>query len=225
MASSRAKSRVSRLPQWPPPAKQDEDSPPPSAGAAQPQPVPVPRSHHRTSLTPPTPTTPRSSHRPPAPLPDDEQPPLPPRDIPPPRPTTPVTPRRDREFFRSGSSPLPPPVPAAPGTGTENFGSCLQTCFEAINKRHDDELRALESLRVHIFNRAKADKEYAETLAKANGRAARGIANLNQASSIVQVRNVCVHTNYSRMPMDGLGCVCVRVCVCVCVCVCACVCV
>lgn len=76
----------------------------------------------------------------------------------------------------------------------EGFGVSLQSCYEAINKRHEDELKALESLRVHIFNRAKADKEYTETLAKINVRANRGVASINQSSAIVQVRPSRKHT-------------------------------
>ena len=67
------------------------------------------------------------------------------------------------------------------------FGSCLQSCYEAINKRHDDELKALESFRVHIFNRAKAEREYADSLARINQKAQRGVANVNQSSAIVNV--------------------------------------
>lgn len=181
MASPHSRNRVSRLPQWPPPAKREESESPPPSSAGHAPPVPAPR----TSISPPaaTRTPPRSfkdKDRPPAPLPN-EQPPLPPRDvIRGPGSEPPASPRISRH---------PPPRPPAPQVG-ENFGSCLQTCFEAINKRHDDELRALESLRVHIFNRAKADKEYAESLAKANNRATKGIANLNQGSTIVQVSKV-----------------------------------
>ena len=76
---------------------------------------------------------------------------------------------------------------ADPEETVEGFGSCLQACYDAINKRHDDELRALESLRLHIFNRAKADREYAETMSKINYRANRGLTNVNQSSAIVQV--------------------------------------
>lgn len=114
-------------------------------------------------------------------------PPLPPRTelmrpVPKPRVSSPPT--------SPGTASPSPPVPAAHGgpVGQERFGSCLQTCYDAINKRHDEELRALESLRVHIFSRARADKEYAETLAKINQRANRGVANITQQSAIVQVR-------------------------------------
>jgi len=85
------------------------------------------------------------------------------------------------------ASPVPTVGSADSEETGEKFGSCLQACYEAINKRHDDEIRALESLRVHIFNRAKADREYAETLSKINNRANRGLTNVNQSSAIVQV--------------------------------------
>lgn len=86
----------------------------------------------------------------------------------------------------SASDPAPEP-PKTTADSEEKFGSCLQTCYDAINKRHDDELRALESLRVHVFNRAKADRDYAESLAKINQRASRGLSNVNQSSAVVQV--------------------------------------
>ena len=86
----------------------------------------------------------------------------------------------------SASAPAPEP-PKTTADSEEKFGSCLQTCYDAINKRHDDELRALESLRVHVFNRAKADRDYAESLAKINQRASRGLSNVNQSSAVVQV--------------------------------------
>ena len=88
--------------------------------------------------------------------------------------------------FSSASAPAPVP-PRTTADSEEKFGSCLQTCYDAINKRHDDELRALESLRVHVFNRSKADRDYAESLAKINQRASRGLSNVNQSSAVVQV--------------------------------------
>ena len=56
-------------------------------------------------------------------------------------------------------------------TSQEGFGVCLQQGYEAITKKHEDELLALESLRGHIFNRARADKEYAESLNRLNQKA------------------------------------------------------
>ena len=56
-----------------------------------------------------------------------------------------------------------------------------------INKRHDDELLALESLRAHLFNRARIDREYADKLANANLKSTRKVANINKSSAIVKV--------------------------------------
>ena len=70
----------------------------------------------------------------------------------------------------------------------EGFGVCLQQCYEAITKKHEDELLALESLRGHIFNRARADKEYAESLNRMNQKANKKVQNINQSSAVVQVR-------------------------------------
>ncbi len=170
VAAKMAQPRVKRLPQWPPPRSGEDPSPSPPPVPESRGPVAAPRVNARTSMSPPcpAPTTPKSREKPPAPLPNDQPPPrpLPPRNL------------------------HPAPTSLAPDPAGESFGSCLQaqTCYDAINKRHEDELRALESLRVHIFHRAKADKEYAESLAKANTRAAKGMANLNQSSTIVQVQ-------------------------------------
>lgn len=68
------------------------------------------------------------------------------------------------------------------------FGECLQNCHDIIHKRHEDELLALESLRNHIFSRAKFDKEYAENLAKINMKASRKMGAVgDKSSAIVQV--------------------------------------
>lgn len=73
-------------------------------------------------------------------------------------------------------------------TSQEGFGVCLQQGYEAITKKHEDELLALESLRGHIFNRARADKEYAESLNRLNQKATKKVQNINQSSAVVQVR-------------------------------------
>lgn len=126
-------------------------------------------------------------------------PPLPPRTelmrpVPKPRVSSPPTsPSGSSTASPTPPTRLPPPLASSSSSsdggpaGHERFGSCLQTCYEAINKRHEEELRALESLRVHISNRARADKEYAESLARINQRANRGVASITQQSAIVQV--------------------------------------
>ena len=115
-------------------------------------------------------------------------PPIPPRVAakPPVKPRVSSPPAHVATFSSSSPSPAAAPL----GLDHDRFGSCLQTCYDAINKRHEEELRALESLRVHIFNRAKADREYAESLARINQRATRGVANITQQSAIVQVRRL-----------------------------------
>ena len=88
----------------------------------------------------------------------------------------------------------PPPEPPSSSSfvsnysQSNNFGSCLQSSYEAISKRHEEELRALESLRGHIFKRQRADKEYADQLGRINlscERAAQFPS--STTSSIVQV--------------------------------------
>ena len=69
----------------------------------------------------------------------------------------------------------------------DNFGSCLQSASDCINKRHDDELKALESFRVFMHKRAKADAEYAATLGKIGSQAARDAGSIATGSKIVQV--------------------------------------
>lgn len=96
----------------------------------------------------------------------------------PPPPLPPVTRNRGLSTIDGGSVSL------------EGFGHCLQQGYEAINKRHDDELLALESLRGHIFHRARADKEYAESLMKMNQKASKKLTNINQSSAVVQVQTV-----------------------------------
>ena len=68
-----------------------------------------------------------------------------------------------------------------------DFGSCLQSARDCINKRHDDELKALESFRVYMHKRAKADAEYAATLGKINSQTAREMAGVGANSFIVKV--------------------------------------
>lgn len=100
----------------------------------------------------------------------------------------PVVPRRshhhpppsipDRTFSPTSSTnssvTSPPPEPPSSSSfvsnysQSNNFGSCLQSSYEAISKRHEEELRALESLRGHVFKRQRADKEYAEQLGRIN---------------------------------------------------------
>ena len=76
--------------------------------------------------------------------------------------------------------------------GADSFGKCLQGAVEAIGKRHDDELIALESLRFHIFNRAKQDKAYADELLKTNTRASKKAGMVsNPSSPIFQVSGIC----------------------------------
>ena len=105
------------------------------------------------------------------------------------------------------SSSVSPPPPAPPvarrrhmmeqpseSISQEGFGVCLQQCYEAITKKHEDELLALESLRGHIFNRARADKEYAESLNRMNQKATKKLLNINQSSAVVQVRKFSLIT-------------------------------
>lgn len=117
----------------------------------------------------------------------------------------PVAPRKIQRPPASASdvngtttSPLPPiqnvmsrAGPAASvedaGLAQEGFGHCLQQGYEAITKKHEDELLALESLRGHIFHRARADKEYAENLAKMNQKASKKVSTIDQSSAVIKV--------------------------------------
>ena len=84
--------------------------------------------------------------------------------------------------------------------GGEGFGACLQNCYDTINKRHEDELLALESLRNHVFSRARFDKDYSENLAKTNLKATRKMNSIsNKSSAIMQVKN------YGRIESSTLG--------------------
>lgn len=100
----------------------------------------------------------------------------------------PPLPRRERPSFpipaeRTFSPPMDvhpmsPPISSPTHNATASdapdlchgnkFGACLQTSYEAISKRHEEELHALESLRGHVFKRQRADKEYAEQLQRIN---------------------------------------------------------
>lgn len=99
-------------------------------------------------------------------------------DIPPP-----ILPRRPKlsssqhdrtSNVSSTPSVVSPPLPSphgstAPSLEDSNaFGYSLQSSYEAISKRHDEELHALESMRMHIFKRTKSDKDYAEQLSRIN---------------------------------------------------------
>lgn len=122
-------------------------------------------------------------------------------------PVAPRKPHRPPELngTSSTSSSVSPPPPIPPVarrrpmmeqmsesfSSQEGFGVCLQQCYEAITKKHEDELLALESLRGHIFNRARADKEYAESLNRMNQKANKKVQNINQSSAVVQVRGDC----------------------------------
>ncbi len=76
---------------------------------------------------------------------------------------------------------------------SESFGQCLPSATDAIGKRHEDELIALESLRFHIFNRARQDKAYAEELLKTNTRASKKAASVSNPSSPIFQVCVCVN--------------------------------
>lgn len=145
-------------------------------------PVPLPR----TRNTPHSPGGMNSSRAAPPPLPNRPRPMgsskvarPPPTEPAPPTPTTPAP--------ASSVPTSSAPAPSAP-TG-EGFGTCLQdaSCYDIINKRHDDELLALESLRAHLFNRSRIDKEYAEKLANANLKSSRKVNNIDKSSAIVKV--------------------------------------
>ncbi|KAL5469291.1 hypothetical protein EMCRGX_G030531 [Ephydatia muelleri] len=71
----------------------------------------------------------------------------------------------------------------------DNFGSCLQSARDCINKRHDDELKALECFRVFMHKRAKADAEYAVILGRINSQTARDAGSIATGSKIVQAWN------------------------------------
>lgn len=190
--------RGGNLPAWPPPGYTgNQSSPSPSlpsrtggGGGDQQQRAPPPLPPTQSPAASPGP--PHSHSRSPAPPPPSHQPP----QLPPPR----------ASLSPSISSPPPPspphnrvaPTPAGSGGDGKSgfaFGTCLQEAHDAINKRHEEELHALESFRAHVFFRAKADREYAQELAKINSRANKTLSTVSQSSAIVQVsfkhRQVC----------------------------------
>ena len=146
------------------------------------RPAPAPRSGSAPALPPDLPP-PRGGGGPPA--------------LPPDRPQTrssvtapAVPPERPQQTPDRPQLPSDRYHPRASSTSDgERFGNCLQNCYDTITKRHEDELLVLESLRGHVFNRSRLDKEYAENLAKTNSKASRKMANVsNKSSAIVQVR-------------------------------------
>uniref|UniRef100_A0A1X7U1C3 FCH domain-containing protein n=1 Tax=Amphimedon queenslandica TaxID=400682 RepID=A0A1X7U1C3_AMPQE len=106
---------------------------------------------------------------PPPPLPRRDRPPLPdPRTFSPPGPQQP---------YPSEGAFSPQQQPSSPSSSISapdlcqngsDFGSCLQLNYDAISKRHEEELHSLESLRMHIFKRQKVDKEYSDSLQRIN---------------------------------------------------------
>ena len=187
-AGPRGVGRKANLPAWPPPShgvsKNAPSSPSPQVlpsrvVAAEQQRAPAPLPPAASSSPAPSPVPPVGHSR-------SVQPQIPPPDLPPPR--------------ASLSPPAvvsPPPAQPLPSLAANNngyaFGTCLQEGHDAINKRHEDELHALESFRAHVFFRAKADREYAQELAKINSRANKTLSSVSQSSAIVQVRrkNLC----------------------------------
>ncbi len=123
-------------------------------------------------------------------------------DLPPP-----VLPRRTKKPDRppsipisSSSPPLPSPSPhqsSAPVLNENDaFGYCLQSSYEAIGKRHEEEMHALESMRMHIFKRMKCDKDYADQLLRANQSCSRhGQFTSSTTSAAVQVSSSLVHVH------------------------------
>ena len=116
-------------------------------------------------------------------------------------PPPPVLPRRPRISSSKGdrSSTTPsinsPPVPHSPHQSVapklnedDAFGYSLQLSYEAVGKRHDEELHALESMRTHVFKRMKCDKEYADQLFRTNQSCERhGQFSSSTTSAAVQV--------------------------------------
>lgn len=156
---------------------------PPSSPPSSPMPPAPPRTRTPTAAeqTQPTPPPPRHGSLSPAGVssPPIHQQPQSPRFAPRPR-------QISSENSTSGGG---------GGGGGYAFGSCLQEAHEAINKRHEEELHALESFRAHVFFRAKADREYAQELAKINSRANKSLTTISQTSPIIQVR-IILSINY-----------------------------
>lgn len=185
-------------------AKSFQANGPPTPGSAPPSrningpPVPA----ARTSVSAAPPVSPVSNDPPPTPPPslpsrrlisENSKPPTvdavttPPPGVPTStsRPSVPTTTKRP-------SKPVVESVvrhdSTAMATNTEGFGICLQNCYDTINKRHEDELLALESLRNHLFARSRLDREYAENMAKMNTKASRKMGSVsNKSSAIMQV--------------------------------------
>ena len=102
------------------------------------------------------------------------------------------------------SPPLPSPLQSvAPRLEESNaFGYSLQSSYEAINKRHEEELHALESMRMHIFKRMKCDKDYADQLFRTNQSCERlGQFSTSTTSAAVQVRLL-----YNRLVILKISC-------------------
>lgn len=107
-------------------------------------------------------------------------------------PPPPTLPSRRTISETGKSSPIsvvsPSPSDVISGSSPEGFGLCLQNCYDTINKRHEDELLALESFRNHVFQRSRLDKEYSENMAKMNMKASRKMNSVgNKSSAIMQV--------------------------------------
>lgn len=172
------------LPTWPPPSADSSPGPPslPPSRLDQRAPAPLP-----PTATPAAPSP--SSSRPPAPQTHGHA-----HGSAPSRPPPPLA---HPEPAPSLASPPPPASPSSPRPNKNHvaFGTCLQEAHDAINKRHEDELHALESFRAHVFFRAKADREYAQELGKINARATKTLASVSQPSAIVQVQLCPVNAN------------------------------
>ena len=179
--------RRANLPVWPPPgvgAAQGSPSLPkaPSRGTGGEQqraPAPLPPS----SPPVPPPSPPGAHSRSPAPPPSHFQQP----QLPPPRVSLAASPGPPLPPSSSSSRHHTPLPPSSGGKDGFAFGTCLQEAHDAINKRHEEELHALESFRAHVFFRARADREYAQELAKINSRANKTLSTVSQSSAIVQV--------------------------------------
>ena len=147
-------------------------------------PPPSPSPRNATAATPPpVPTSAR-----PAPLNHiaNEPPPTPPPSLPSRR----VISESGKQSPKGVVSPSPSDVVS--GSSPEGFGLCLQNCYDIINKRHEDELLALESFRNHIFARSRLDKEYSENMAKMNMKASRKMTSVgNKSSTIFEVIFSC----------------------------------
>lgn len=150
---------------YPPPIPQPRRG---GGGGGGPPPLP---GRHPNAFRPPPPTS--------APLPD---PPLPER----PRPVDIHRSPHPVVTSPTPSSSFQPPSAPAVSQG-DRFGARLQSSYEAISKRHEQELKALESLRNHIYKRSRADKDYAETLLKINQTSRKAADLANNPSRIVQV--------------------------------------